>query len=175
MHCKTALNTSDVSSGGEGYSEGNIWSVLQVSRSCQIRLHNAWSPVTLTVSNHASRTLIWKILLTKSATLLAFLLPLCVHWQRRWIRLNNNSGDKSYLLLIERKATAEVKPLAGFCFSFIPPYGFYISVLLFVVYVRVFFVLYGDECVSPPLVTVILLDCVCNYCVIYCTRIACFE
>lgn len=41
--------------------------------------------------------------------------------------------------------------------------------------VNVFFVLYGDECVTPPLVTVILLDCVRNYCVIYCTRIACFE
>lgn len=41
--------------------------------------------------------------------------------------------------------------------------------------VRALFVLYGDEGVSPPLVTVILLDCVRNYCVIYCTRVACFE
>lgn len=35
---------------------------------------------------------------------------------------------------------------------------------LFVVSVNVFFVLYGDECVTTPLVTVLLLDCVRNYC-----------
>lgn len=35
---------------------------------------------------------------------------------------------------------------------------------LFVVSLNVFFVLYGDECVTPPLVTVLLLDCVRNYC-----------
>lgn len=41
--------------------------------------------------------------------------------------------------------------------------------------VRVFFVLYGDERVSPPLVTAASLDGVRNYCVICGTGMACFE
>lgn len=78
---------------------------------------------------------------------------------------------------MERKAAAGA--VAVFLSLSSRLYGFYFSAFfcLFVccVCVNVVFVLYGDECVTPPLVTVILLDCVRNYCVIYCTRIACFE
>lgn len=41
--------------------------------------------------------------------------------------------------------------------------------------VRVSFVLYGDERVSPPPVTAVSLDGVRNYCVICGAGMACFE
>lgn len=83
-------------------------------------------------------------------------------------------------MLAERKTAAdeEGKKRRVFVILSSAVCGFYISSVLCVC-VRVcalaLFVLYGDERVSPPLVTVILLDCVRNYCVIYCTRVACFE
>lgn len=84
-------------------------------------------------------------------------------------------------MLAERKTAADEEgknTLAVFVILSSAVCGFYISGVLHVcVCVRALalFVLYGDERVSPPLVTVILLDCVRNYCVIYCTRVACFE